>query len=261
VVENFEVKNKDGNILRGIINKPTTGDKFPCVVFCHGFMGNKLGHNFMLVKIARILEKIGVVSVRFDFAGSGESDGNFANLTVSGEIEDCDSVLNYVNSIDYIDKSNMNILGFSMGGAVAVAVAHNHLHVIRNLILISPAFNMCDIFINEVRGSKLEKFLHTGYIEFENNRLYKSAVEDAFNYNFFDYLKEMGKIDGKVLIVHGTEDESVPPLYSERIKKILADTAFLKFVPGADHCYSSLAYFKQAADSIVDFTKKYIADI
>ena len=164
MVENFEVKNKDGNILRGIINKPTTGDKFPCVVFCHGFMGNKLGHNFMLVKIARILEKIGVVSVRFDFAGSGESDGNFANLTVSGEIEDCDSVLNYVNSIDYIDKSNMNILGFSMGGAVAVAVAHNHLHVIRNLILISPAFNMYDIFINEVRGSKLEKFLHTGYI-------------------------------------------------------------------------------------------------
>ncbi|KAA8668361.1 alpha/beta fold hydrolase [Clostridium sp. HV4-5-A1G] len=255
MVENFEVKNKAGKVLRGIINRPEIEYKMPCIIFCHGFMGNKLGHDFMFVKIARILESMGVVSVRFDFAGSGESDGDFLDLTISGEIEDCSSVIDYVNSVYYVDKNKINILGFSMGGAVAAVIACNYSNLIKNTVLISPAFNMYDVFINEVRGSKLEKFLHTGYIEFENNRLYKSAVEDAFNYNFFDYLKG---IMGKVLIVQGTEDQSVPPLYSKRIKEMLEDKAFLKFVSGADHCYSSVAYFKQLADNIVDFTKKYI---
>lgn len=255
MVENFEVKNKAGETLRGIINKPEAEGKMPCMIFCHGFMGNKLGHDFMFVKISRILESIGIISIRFDFAGSGESDGDFLNLTISGEIEDCSAILNYVNSIDYVDKGNINILGFSMGGAVAAVIACNYSNLIKNTILISPAFNMYDIFISKVKGSRLEKFLHTGYIEFETNQIYRSAVEDAFNYNFFDYLKE---ISGRVLIVHGTEDESVPPLYSEQIKKMLAEKAFLKFVSGADHCYSSVAYFRQLTDSIIDFTKKCI---
>lgn len=256
MVENFEIKNKKNRTLRGIINRPEIESKVPCIIFCHGFMGNKVGHNFMFVKIARILEKLGVASIRFDFAGSGESDGDFKYVTISEEAEDCSVILKFSNSLDYIDKTNINILGFSMGGAIAVITASNYSGMIKNSILISPAFNMYDIFVNEIKGDRLYEFLNKGYINFENNELDKKAIEDASDYNFFNYLKN---INGNVLILHGTDDESVPPLYSKKIEKLLGNKALLQFITGADHCYSSPFYYQQLVQKIVWFTKKYIS--
>jgi len=255
VVENFEVKTGENKIIRGIINRSYSEHKLPALVFCHGFMGNKLGHNFMFVKMARMLENLNIASVRFDFTGSGESDGEFKDVTLSSEIRDCENVLNFVSSIDYIDKENINILGFSMGAIVAIIVASTHNDIIKNSILVSPAVNMYDIFLSEIKEDKLFEFLNTGYINFENNIVSKNALEDVFNYKIFDYLKGMS---GNKLIVHGTKDECVSPLYSQKIKDLLGERAVLKYVPGADHCYSSPTYYEQLSKSVVNFVKQHL---
>ncbi|WP_333861938.1 alpha/beta hydrolase family protein [Clostridium sp.] len=255
MVENFEIKDDQNKSIRGIINRPDISGKVPCIIFCHGFMGNKLGHNFMFVKMARTLEKLNVASVRFDFMGSGESDGDFKDVTISSEVEDCKKVLKSVNSLDYIDKENINILGFSMGAAIAVVIASTYSNIIKNSILISAGFNMYDIFISEVTGDKLYEFLEKGHINFENNILSEKAMDDAFNYRIFDYLKGM---KGNTLIVHGTEDKSVYPLYARKIYQLLSGKAKLKFIKGSDHCYSSPEYYAELVEEIVQFVKKHI---
>lgn len=255
MVENFEIKDEQNRSIRGIINRPGISDKIPCIIFCHGFMGNKLGHNFMFVKMARTLEKLNIASIRFDFMGSGESDGDFKDVTISSEVEDCKRVLQFVSSLDYIDKDNINILGFSMGAAIAVVIASTYPNIIKNSILMSAGFNMYDIFISEAIGDRLYEFLEKGYINFENNILSEKAIEDAFNYRVFDYLKDM---QGNTLIVHGTEDKSVHPLYAKKIQQLLGSKAKLKFIKGSDHCYSSPEYYEELVKQIIKFVEGYI---
>lgn len=255
MVENFEIKDEQNRSIRGIINRPGILDKIPCIIFCHGFMGNKLGHNFMFVKMARTLEKLNIASIRFDFMGSGESDGDFKDVTISSEVEDCKRVLQFVSSLDYIDKDNINILGFSMGAAIAVVIASTYPNIIKNSILMSAGFNMYDIFISEAIGDRLYEFLEKGYINFENNILSEKAIEDAFNYRVFDYLKDM---QGNTLIVHGTEDKSVHPLYAKKIQQLLGSKAKLKFIKGSDHCYSSPEYYEELVKQIIKFVEGYI---
>ncbi|MBZ4647158.1 MAG: alpha/beta hydrolase [Clostridia bacterium] len=84
----------DGLTLRGMIHIPELGkSKYPFVAIYHGFTGNKMEPQFMFVRLSRELEKAGVGSVRFDFSGSGESDGLFEDMSVSNEIKEAKPVL------------------------------------------------------------------------------------------------------------------------------------------------------------------------
>lgn len=255
MIENFVINNRRNIKIRGVVNKPDFSGKFPCVVFCHGFTGNKIEHHFMFVDIARALEKLNIAAVRFDFTGSGESDGNFKEMTITTEVEDCEAVLEYCKTLDYVDRENINILGFSMGGTIAIINSAKHLDIIKNTILISPATDMYGLFIAAVREEKLDILLEKNYVNFDGNLLSKKAIDDAFNYRIFDYIKKMKQ---NILIVHGTNDESVPPMSSEKIKEILKNKVQLKFVRGAGHCYSEPQYHNELMHAIIAFVESSI---
>ena len=44
MTKQVEIKNRDGHILRGIVNIPEDGTRFPAIVNVHGFTGNKSGY-------------------------------------------------------------------------------------------------------------------------------------------------------------------------------------------------------------------------
>lgn len=89
------------------------------VVFCHGFSGTKDGPLFEL--IADTLQAHGIASIRFDFNGHGESEGEFKDMTVPNEIEDAKKVVEYVRDLRYV--STLAIAGHSQGGVVAAMTA------------------------------------------------------------------------------------------------------------------------------------------
>ena len=41
MTKQVEITNRDGHILRGIVNIPEDGTRFPAIVNVHGFTGNK----------------------------------------------------------------------------------------------------------------------------------------------------------------------------------------------------------------------------
>ena len=63
--------------LAAIIQKPELkqGEKCPMVIICHGFNGNKNAQILQL--LADSLQRRGIASIRFDFNGHGESEGEF----------------------------------------------------------------------------------------------------------------------------------------------------------------------------------------
>ena len=65
----------DHGKLAALIQKPElkAGEQCPMVIFCHGFSGTKDGPMFEL--ICDTLQAHGIASIRFDFNGHGQSEG------------------------------------------------------------------------------------------------------------------------------------------------------------------------------------------
>lgn len=113
-----------GLTLRGMLHVPDQRPgKVPFVILFHGFCDDRNEINFVHTELSRRLCERGIASVRFDFAGSGDSDGRFEDMTVSSEVEDGLAILDYVKSLDFVDQSRIAIHGLSMGGCVASMVA------------------------------------------------------------------------------------------------------------------------------------------
>ena len=47
------------------------------IIICHGFIGSKVGVDRLFVKAAEEFTMDGAIVLRFDFAGCGESSGNY----------------------------------------------------------------------------------------------------------------------------------------------------------------------------------------
>ena len=131
---------RDGFVLRGTEHLPNQiSSSIPAIILFHGFTANRCEFGFSFVRLAKRLETAGIAVYRFDFMGSGESDGDFSDMSVSTELEDAHAILNYVRSLEYIDSKRIGVLGMSMGGCVASLLAGLRPHDIQSLCLWAPA--------------------------------------------------------------------------------------------------------------------------
>jgi len=120
----------EGSLIRGIIALPETElPDIPVVMLLHGFAGHM---NDLIVggtaesmygMTARILAEYGIASLRFDFRGSGLSEGDWRDTTFSGQIRDAISALSFLETFPEVDPSRIGVIGLSQGGLVAACVA------------------------------------------------------------------------------------------------------------------------------------------
>ena len=110
--------------INGILHSPT-GYEAPCpaVAFFHGFTGTKVEPHRIFVKTARELAAIGFYVLRFDFRGSGDSEGDFSEMTIGGEVSDAIKSVDVLTAMQGVDAERIGILGLSMGGCVAAFVS------------------------------------------------------------------------------------------------------------------------------------------
>ena len=78
-----------GPIVRGthyLPDAPDAAAPFPTAVLLHGFGANRMETTGLFVTLAKALVASGVGVVAFDRVGHGESDGEFFDTTVSGDV-------------------------------------------------------------------------------------------------------------------------------------------------------------------------------
>ena len=159
-----------GATLRGMMHIPNQCQgPMPFVILFHGFCDDRNEINFVHTELSRRLCQEGIASVRFDFAGSGESDGRFEDMTVSGEVADGLAILDYVRGLDFVDKSRVAIHGLSMGGCVASMVAGLRDADVCALSLWCPApdvvYNMKHKMLCGVDVSDIEEKGYADYVD------------------------------------------------------------------------------------------------
>ncbi len=126
-----------GQQLFGILHRPTSIKNPPLVVCFHGFASNKLGTARSYVSLAETLSKGGIATLRFDFRGSGDSEGELSQLSLNDFLEDARVVLNELPHLEGIDSQRVGFFGASLGGAIATLVAA-HYQQLKALVLWAP---------------------------------------------------------------------------------------------------------------------------
>lgn len=114
---------RDSNRIYGLMYyNPVASKVQPAVILSHS---SSLTHEAMKGYAAAIA-KMGFASYCFDFCGSSDkskSDGSTDDMTIFTEVEDLRAVVKTVKSLDYVDSSEVYLLGSSQGGLVSALLA------------------------------------------------------------------------------------------------------------------------------------------
>jgi uncharacterized protein len=104
------------------------------VVFCHGFLGSKIGPRRFFVRLARLLQRRGVCALRFDQYGSGDSAGDFFDSSFDEWIATTETFVRNYHEAGY----QVALLGQSMGGATVLAAAGDLGDLVASVVAWAP---------------------------------------------------------------------------------------------------------------------------
>lgn len=208
----------------------------PVIVCCHGFTADKVGTNHLTRNVAEGFEALGYAVVRFDYRGSGDSDGNFvAHTVISGWKQDLASVLDWVSRHSRFAASPILLYGHSLGGLIVLTHPQDE-RIIGRLVfapVVHPVLTFRDIILGPeawaaaAAGEMIEQFYGKGFA------LGPRFVQDILEQQYSP-IEAAAQLTTPLFIVHGIADEVV--LFSgsvELLKKYKGEKKLLTI--NADH--------------------------
>jgi len=201
-----------------------SADSRDIVVIGHGVTGNK--DRPFVVALAEGLSSVGINTLRFSFAGNGDSDGRFVDATISKEVKDLGSVL------EMLQGYRVAYVGHSMGAAVGVLRASRDKRI--GLLVSLAGMVHTQAFAEREFGDVQPG---NGFMwEDEDCPLSQQYIDDMAQ---IDSVVEIGaKIAVPWLLVHGSQDDVVPLQDTNDIIARASFGADQVVLDGADHVFS-----------------------
>jgi alpha/beta superfamily hydrolase len=203
---------------------PGADDRRDLVVIGHGVTAHR--DRPWLMAVSQALGQAGISSLRFSFAGNGDSEGRFEDATITKEVDDLRSVL------DAAEGWRLAYVGHSMGGAVGVLSAASESRI---SALVSLAGMV-----------HIEQFMQTHFGDLQPGRdmmfdkphcpLTQAFLDDAARIG--SLLDRVPRVSVPWLVVHGTADEIVPLQDSLDLREAAGDGLELIQLPGVDHRFT-----------------------
>jgi uncharacterized protein len=245
----FYILNKRGQRLAALMQGSASA-RGPIVVVCHGFTGSKEGGGRAL-EMGAALAARGYSCLLFDFAGCGESDGLWEEISLSRQLEDLDGVVQWCRDAGF-GKIILN--GRSFGGATALcygAAADS----IAGLCTWSAPARLTDLFCKLAGGTVAGPAEETVQLSGEEGVV---CVRKGFFYDLkkHDLIRCAARIAPRpLLVIHGTADEVVPSGEAALIAEAAGEPKILTWVEGADHRFS--AHMSDVWGCFFDWLNRY----
>lgn len=240
--------------LYTIVQKPKMkrGEKLPVVIICHGF-GSDCNRPLLRAIASDVVEQ-GMIAIRFDFNGCGQSDGLFQNMTVPSEIDDLKHVIDWAREQPWTE--DISLVGHSQGGVV-VSMTAGELgsgQIKCEALLAAAAVLRDDAIRGTTQGASYDPYnLKGDYVELpprmdgQTLKVGKNYIDTAMNLPIYETARNY---TGPVLIIHGTHDRIVPYTYSERYHAELKDSQ-IRLISDEDHTFSNT--YQQTALLVADW--------
>lgn len=249
-MEYFQLTSYDGHMLSGICFVPEREPKFLMVV-AHGFRGQK-ENSGRIFDFAQKIEELGGVVVAFDFAGSGESEGLFVDMTLSRQARDMKAVIDFFLGGYALP---LIVLGRSFGGSTAIAACAADPRV-DGLILWSAPVLLEETFAPLMPDkSKPMKAGESVAIQ-EGQDIYYLGSAFAMDFADHDLIQCLRETKVPILVVHGEDDSIVAVKNAILIDKNAGGSVDIHLVAGADHRFEGMAPLRD--EITLDWIKKMI---
>lgn len=184
-------------LLRGILVRPKGEGPFPAVVYARG--GNRQWGRLIFLDVIRMLTmaEAGRVVLALDYRGEGDSEGE--PELGAGDIADVRSAAAVLQTLPFVDKKQLDVVGFSRGGLVA-AWALEAPTPFRSAVLIAGDLDLVDTANRRPEmDSEVYRLSVPGYAEDRD-----AALAAHSPLNAVDRLADV-----PVLLLHAADDERV----------------------------------------------------
>lgn len=254
IQQNFALEHR-GMTLRGTTWRPAVDGRVPTVLLLHGFTGHRIETGFMFVQLARAFVRRGIAAVTFDFLHSGESDGSFDQMLVTGELDDALRMTQWLQHQPFADRSRLGLLGISLGGMLAACVSARA-EGYKALTLLCPTdvdnlmFNVCKRNQGCPANTPIVIGPYTLHPDFDRDINTLAPVQDV------------ARKSRPTLVVHGTGDTTVPHDVGQRYVDALRQAGIpvtLHHIPGADHGFSAPAWREDLLRTVVEWNAATLA--
>jgi 3-oxoadipate enol-lactonase len=150
-----------------------------------------------------------------DARGHGGSDWDGRPFTVEDMAEDAAAV------VTALDLPAVDVLGMSMGGSTAVALATAHPGLVRRLVLAdaTSCYGPQRVETWEERAQKVEQKPREELIGFQLDRWFS---DDFRALGAFDQSDRLGEISAPTLVLVGDEDYATPVAMAEELARGIA---------------------------------------
>lgn len=242
-----EIK-REGRTLRGLLEGTTTLHNDQVAILMHGFMGDRGNQpGKLLYDLSHALNAAGIPTLRFDFAGCGESDGDFAEMTVFSELLDGMAIIDYARTT--IGAQTIDLVGHSQGGVVASMLAGYYRDVIDKLVLLAPAATLKD---DALKGECQGTVYDPNHIPL-TVPVHGQAVSGQYfrTAQLLPIYETAQHFAGPTLIIHGEADQVVSPAAARKYNVILPQSK-LYLMPGEGHLLEGAA-LAEILRTVTDF--------
>jgi len=213
--------------LSGILEYPD-GELKAVALFAHCFT---CGKDFLPeVQITKALAKLGIATLRVDFAGVGKSEGDFAATSFLTNLEDLYASSEWLS--ENLACPSM-IIGHSLGGAAAYAVASEVCGIKAVISIGAPAdpahvVHLFEDHVEEINREGVAEVPLAG----RKFRIGKKFIDDIKSY---DYKAKLNALTGHKLVMHAPDDDTVSLKNAGEIYSELQHPKSFIALEGANH--------------------------
>lgn len=171
------------------------------------------------------------------------SEGNFRGLTLSAQ-------LRVIERLEQ-DRS-LVLIGSSMGGYLAALYAAAHPFQVKRMILLAPAFNFYERWIETLGSENLARWREQGEIPVFH---YAAGRPESIGYQLMDDARSYPAYPDACqpcLICHGTRDSVVPIAFSQRFVELHPSARLVPFESGHELTDALDPIWKTAADFLLE---------
>jgi len=169
----------NGHTLRGMLHQPDGLSNVPLVILFHEYGATKTENKFIYVELSRILEQKGIASIRFDFFGSGESDGELQQKSFASDMTSARDILSYAHTLPFVDHECIAIVGKGSSCLIASLLSAEIKDGVEALVLLSPTLTTWNVqYSSELQAAELELDVHRSDIAVPAVALIAGEKED-----------------------------------------------------------------------------------
>lgn len=244
----------EGQKVFGVIHRPSgsasaTGTQ-PAMLILHGLLGSKDQPHRMPVELAEALAQAGIIALRIDLRGRGDSEGESVDMTWQGDLADVQVALNWLAGADGVDPARIGVQGISWGGILAPVIAGRD-HRVKATVIWSAV-------PTETLPWHPELKLIDGREVAENfamlvGRQFYDTLPD------FHPLEEAKQAHSPMLLIYGSDDDSVPPADVAHFQQAMEAAGIVcqvSVIPEADHIYFLYVWSAEVIRQTVEWAGK-----